>query len=480
MKQDDKLIELAIQDLSLQTRFPEAIKMIAEVIDHQKITSETWENWLNNQIINQDITQPNYSEILSRIITLKAIILPQTTPTLLNWLNLHPNQQFYKSSFEFQQRFYYHYQKVASHKNSCLLSHLSQGVNYLLKEVFNQNVTPQSVAIFLNHQQSIWKNCLPALVNNFINDLDYIANHLEPLEKLTKNDLVDQNQRLYFQEFFYSDYEFWLPLIKSQNKSPLPCYFAFAKLFELLKQNRISAYFYQISQGKAPNKIFKSAFGKRRYELYLGLLIYREIPWLEKVRNPHVVLNTISVFLTGAGLMFLFATLKSFNATEAKTSQTFAQKEQSNLIFENHYQSREKPKIEQNLSSQTGKSLDSFSPNKQAIKKIVDELIPEISLKYNLPQKSGTHNAYYQIITTLKETLKISGAMSYSGVIEGEWTITTETLSEQEEKWFAKIIHYQQDLPNFYGKYGMIDQITMNQLKHDIREKIEARLSLEK
>jgi hypothetical protein len=489
MRLDDQTITLGIQNLIFDNRFADSVEMIAEIIDNLEITSESWENLFNSQEITKILIDPVSSEAIARLLTLKAIILPESLPELLNWLNLYPNQQFKNSSFEFQQKFYDQYQKVATQKRSGLSSRLYQGVNQLLIGVFQNQINRKMVVTLLNNNQSIWQIGLKPLVRNFEKDLEYIANNFEQIAEIIKNNLARNHQNhqdQYLKEFLYSDYHFWLPLIKED--SDLSCYLPFAKLFELLKVDRLAAYFYQLSQGKVPHQVFLSAFGKRPYELYLGLLVKRDIPWVEKLQNTHLILNTISVCLTGAGLLLLLATLKSFNATEVQSSGILAQKGQHNLAFSknktqlNNQELPDKANLKESqnsnnqltaLAPETAKNSDLFYPNREAIKKVVYDLIPEISQEYNLPQKSGAHNAYYEIIATLKTTLDITGPMSYSGVIEGEWKITTETLEQQQQKWFGKIRVYQKSIPNFYGKYGVIDRVTLNQLKHDIREQIK-------
>ncbi|GEM_PF-1983080 len=302
---DEQKIKSAIKTLMSRIK-DEAIKDLADVIDNTAITTKNWENWFDGQGANKAISQPISSELMARLLTLRAMILPKTLPDLLRWLEMEVNQGFKQASLDFQSEFYPVFKNITPHKINILHDKLAQGIAVLLPKLLEKTtttITTETVKDLLENNNSFWRHCRQSLVKNFEDDLQVISNKSFELQKLISTsqtskinnsqyrDNSSQNQPpKSLSDYFCCDVELWKPIIKvltflNPQSKIIPDYLAFGELFAQLAQSqneyRISAYFYQVSQRKVPNETFINAFGFNNEIPYLGIIIKRDIPATE-------------------------------------------------------------------------------------------------------------------------------------------------------------------------------------------------------
>jgi hypothetical protein len=356
---DEKKVKSAIKNLTSQTKFPEAVQAIAEVIDSEQITVENWETWFNDQGAKKALTRPISSETMARLLTLRAILIPETLPELLDWLNLKVNEKLLASSLDFQQRFYHNYRELCLEKLNPLLDKLAQGIAHLLLRLLENNLDPEIVTELLTDPKSAWKGCRDNLLNQFGYDLEYISKHRKELATMLNSGINRNNQDQSLKDVFNCNPKLWIPIIKywnnlSMGAYPLPNYLTFAQLFEQLNSHknsyRIAAYFYQISQGKVDNQLFIKAFNKHDSVTYLGLTIRRDIPAAEIARrsasqgisntgnffreNAQWFFSLFIVLLIVSGVIFLPSLLKTLFPPKPEISE----KLQNKAIKEENFQ----------------------------------------------------------------------------------------------------------------------------------------------
>ncbi|MCW9683258.1 hypothetical protein FJR41_021095, partial [Dolichospermum planctonicum UHCC 0167] len=106
---------------------PEAVGVIVAGLENENVTAEDWETLFNKEGAEIAIKQKIYSPQLVRLITLRAIVIPETLPEFLAWLNMQEVKkpdQHQTISLEFQ-------------KDIGLLfprpqEQLTKGINYLI------------------------------------------------------------------------------------------------------------------------------------------------------------------------------------------------------------------------------------------------------------------------------------------------------------------------------------------------------------
>jgi len=248
---------------------PEAVGVIIAGLENENVTAEDWETLFNKEGAEIAIKQKIYSPQLVRLITLRAIVIPETLPEFLAWLNMQEVKkpdQHQTISLEFQ-------------KDIGLLfprpqEQLTKGINYLLMNLLSKQISVDCVYWLLTTDGSAWAYAQKEFITDVKYDLqlicDYFARQLD-------------------QKFFKRRKQVWASLIsdwrsiqkgnhKSEEYQPL------AELLARLKEYELAAYFYQVSQGNVANDLFY----KMAYEKYLQIHPHpTNVPY-QKYRNSHI------------------------------------------------------------------------------------------------------------------------------------------------------------------------------------------------
>ena len=132
--------------------------------------------------------------------------------------------------------------------------------------MLKQEISPESIQ-WLFIKGRVWDVCL----SQFISDVYY---DLRLISQQSKTDIKNFDSLQF-------PLEIWQELIDGYNNElNLPAiarYLSLAQLFELLEDYKLCAYFYQVSQGYVPQKIFEIAFGHvGTPTTFLGLEIHAE------------------------------------------------------------------------------------------------------------------------------------------------------------------------------------------------------------
>lgn len=86
---DEQALKSAIKNLmGSSTVKPEAVDAVIEALGNNQINTQYWHTLFDGQGARNAITQKIYSPQMLRLLTLRALIIPQTLPEYLNWLNI--------------------------------------------------------------------------------------------------------------------------------------------------------------------------------------------------------------------------------------------------------------------------------------------------------------------------------------------------------------------------------------------------------
>ena len=250
---------------------PEAVRVIVEGLEDENVTPEDWETLFNKEGAEIAIKQKIYSPQTVRLITLRAIVIPETLQEFLAWLNIQKSKkpdEHQTVSLEFQKDI----------RPLFPQEQLTKGINYLILNLLNKQISVDCVYWLLTTDGSAWVYARKKFITDVKYDLQLIGDYVT---------------RRLDHKFFKCRKQVWASLIsnwrsiqkethKSEEYQPL------AELLARLKEYELAAYFYQVSQGNVTNDLFY----KMAYEKYLRLrpnskILFDEVAY-QKYRNSHI------------------------------------------------------------------------------------------------------------------------------------------------------------------------------------------------
>ncbi len=252
-----KAVKAAIQSLiNISQVKPPAVETIIDTLENQQLNTQEWYRLFDAEGATTAITEKIYSSPLARLMTLRAIVIPETLPEFLGWLNIQPSKQpseAESTSLQFQSAIRQYFPKEK----------LGAGINLLIPYLLKGEISPESMWLFL--KDGVWAVCRSQLINDVRCDLELI-------HQQSKTDRKNFNNLKF-------PLEIWQELIDGYNNNlNLPAIAkcsSLARLFYLLVDYKLCAYFYQVSQGYVPQKIFEIAFPQAAsIETFLGLEIH--------------------------------------------------------------------------------------------------------------------------------------------------------------------------------------------------------------
>ena len=270
---DEEALKTAIRTLMNSSQVkPDAVQTIIKALNNEEITSPYWQTLFDGQGAKTAISQKIYSPQMVRLITLRAMVIPETLPEFLTWLNVkggNHNDDNQTVSLNFQ----------AAIGKQFPQEQLSAGITLLLPHLLNQQITPETFHwIFIKDR--VWDVCK----NEFITNVRY------DLEIISKICLIPQKNQTFPLESLKYQNGIWAKLINSWRSIiagyyQIEEYKPLAQLLEILQEYPLSAYFYQVSEGSVPKNVFFAAApnpSKNPYQLtWLGLTINRQVTLLD-------------------------------------------------------------------------------------------------------------------------------------------------------------------------------------------------------
>ncbi|QOV23982.1 hypothetical protein [Anabaenopsis elenkinii] len=266
-----KAIKAAIQSLiNISQVKPPAVKTIIDTLENQQLNTQEWYSLFDAQGATTAITEKIYSSPLARLMTLRAIVIPETLPEFLGWLNIQPGKQpseYHNTSLQFQGAIGDYFPQ----------EQLAKGIKLLLPKLLQKHISPESIN-WLLVKGSAWAVFRHRLINDVRYDLELIHQQSDTDAKQFDNLNFPQKiwQELIMCRQFVIDDSYKLSYYK-----PL------AQLFELLQEYDLSAYFYQVSDAIVSKNVFLGACPNPSNEPYsptiLGLTFKRKISPVETI-----------------------------------------------------------------------------------------------------------------------------------------------------------------------------------------------------
>ncbi|MDY6802803.1 MAG: hypothetical protein SXA11_03220 [Cyanobacteriota bacterium] len=262
---DEARIKTAIK--GLMGGSPIRQEWIQVLLQSDRVTPENWKTIFDDLGATTGIKQKNSNPQTVRLLTLRAILVPETLPEYLEWFGIDgkaskKEDDRQKISLEFQGKL----------KND--ISQLEPLIDETMKSVLEQILTKKiSIPAFswlLTAPKSLWSSYKQPLIENIKSDLKSIGKSLGNPESssLIYGDSVWQN--------LSSSWE-------RRNTKANKYYQPFADLFEKLGDYELASYFYQVSKGVVPKNVFREAFGNKDEHDIWGLTLKREITWDERL-----------------------------------------------------------------------------------------------------------------------------------------------------------------------------------------------------
>ncbi|MGK7873617.1 MAG: hypothetical protein AB4426_10000 [Xenococcaceae cyanobacterium] len=497
---DEAQLQSAIKRLMNHREAPDAVQVIADYLD---IDQEYWDELFDNQgafnAIRQKIYAPNYV----RLLTLRAIVIPDTLPKFLTWiegakLSNQRNQNIY---LNFQFSLFYHFTTV---QDSKLKIKLAEGIKVILPNLIRQNITANAVAQLLTEESSIWSSCLNKLVQDIKADLDLICQYgqstSEALLKcpseiwenlinywiditaennpsedvspenaegvLSENGLPENglSENVHSEDGLSED-------APSKNTiSELEIYKPLAELFKKLEEYKLSAYFYQVSEGIVPKDVFQAAFSNdtdaRETDLF-GLLLQRQITMDEKIIDflrkkkkriesrikfifPKLLYASILICGGMLGGMLIEDRYNILDATPKQPEQVVHHREDPPTT----------PPLEDVPDSILTIAKDSFETTRKSIQGIVSDF------ESNLDKQN-------EIVPKISKAMTGNEGLLHAGVILNDDEAKNQNFEKERNKWIQAIYNCQKNQLKFAnpdGKIDSVDGVTANAIKLAVYE----------
>ncbi|MDM3860797.1 MAG: hypothetical protein PT118_13320 [Aphanizomenon gracile PMC644.10] len=270
---DEAALKSAIRSLmNSSTVKPEAVQEIVKGLENKDVTADYWESLFNAQGAEKAIKQKIYSSQMVRLITLRAMVIPESLPQFLAWLNIQSGKKPDENqtvSLDFQKAIRASFPK----------EQLTKGIRYLLLNLLNKKISVDSLCWLLMIDGSAWVYAQRQFITDIQDDLQLIYDHFssprtssksssytDPNSVLTSSSsFPPQNDSQFhhvqppikkdsWQDNFKYQKQIWANLINSwqgiqQGYYKIEEYQPFAELFENFRQYELAAYFYQVSDG---------------------------------------------------------------------------------------------------------------------------------------------------------------------------------------------------------------------------------------
>lgn len=462
---DEAAIETALKGLISGSQIkPEWLQNLILRLQTGQLTSEYLNNLFDNLGATNAAKQGNANAQMIRLLTLRAIFIPQTLAEYLNWLNItgeakkEDEKQKISLELQFQLK---NYQKS-------LEPLIAAGMNRALYQILGKKIPIPAFCWLLKTKGSLWSAYSSRIKQQVRHDLEYLGNNL-----------LDTNIDKESGELICGN-ALWKKLISWLKSRRGRCnyYQPFADLFSELPDYELAAYFYQVSNEKVPKSIFIAAFSKFKstYEaIIFGLNVQKELTAADKmmivIHKYGIPVAITCLVLISHGLFFVLGyQVGKFNTrTIAKQEKSESPLASSEILTDTETNS-----ISKISSAKMEKALDNFSTTSSVIKQIVAELEKEI-----LTQNSNiftAEEARLKIIQAIKQILESDIELQYAAAIENELVVEPVKYLVVQKQWIEAIYSYQKKF--FSDGFGYIeaDKQTADRLKCDVADLLEINL----
>jgi len=241
-----------------------------------QVQDSDWEVIFNAQGAAQARSQGIYSPQMVRLLTLRAIVLPETLPEFLSWMQKRGKQEdHYQVSETFQSEIKSSISGIAGNAQNFTLK-ITQGVKLIIPRLIEQPELLENVVWLLSFPSGLWKHIYSQQV---VRDIDHDLSLMNPKVRQLPNlhskiihhekwEKLANDVKVYWQDRYYPH----------QTQ-----YQALAELFDKLESPKIAAFFYQIGYGEVPKRIFAEVSNGGRNSNVYGLTLKKQVSFPESL-----------------------------------------------------------------------------------------------------------------------------------------------------------------------------------------------------
>ncbi|MBD2134611.1 hypothetical protein H6F47_19795 [Sphaerospermopsis sp. FACHB-1094] len=384
---DEAALKAGIRSLMNSSQVkPEAVEEIVKAVENEQVTDEYWENLFNGQGADKAIKQKIYSPQMVRLMTIRAMVLPETLPQFLAWLKIQPGKKLDENqmmSLELQKAI----------RKSFPKEQLSAGIKYLLPKLLDEKISVDSLSWLLAMEGSAWVYAQKEFFNDIKYDLQLIHDHCSNSNNLypnsvLKNQIKTQNDS--WQNNLKCEKKIWETLIHNwkgiqQRLYIIEGYQPLAELFENFKEYDLAAYFYQIQEGEVKKDLFDlvtdSPYRRRSSSVVFGLSLVRKknlidhafdfIIFIVEYDMKLGLVVPLSLVILVSGWFIGTKTWQSY------TSATDIEKSLCSKTFNDPQENKDCQVILRNNDELTGSGIYPFNEIKTLIPAIVNDVVEE-------------------------------------------------------------------------------------------------------
>ena len=483
---------------------PEAVQVIVEGLENKEIKSDYWETLFNKEGADIAIKQKIYSPQMVRLITLRAMVIPETLPQFLAWLNIQGGRkpdEHQTISLEFQKAIRALFPKAQ----------IAEGIRYLLLNLLNQKISVDSLCWLLTTNGSAWVYAQKQFITDIQDDLQLIHDHFsspktayksspyaDPNSVLTSSSPVksENDSQLHhvqppikkdsWQNDFKCQKQIWATLINSwqgikQGRSKREEYQTFAELFDKFRQYDLAAYFYQVSDGIVDKDLYYEVANQqhRRSPVVFGLRLEPKKNLIDHVLD-FITLEVDMKIQFVVPLSLLILVSGWFIGTKTWQSYTSATDIEKSLCSKTFPSGKNKDIKNCPVIVLKPETSYSFSEIQQLIPAVVDDIVIEKTnsgqtsnnVKINSQQISGTTGENKTEESIRKEVIKkLENLTGSTGLKYGDLKSGKKATDLAIQKqWVTAIYNYQIKSNVTYQKIAdnAKDSDLYNKLKNDI------------
>ncbi|TPX29210.1 hypothetical protein [Cylindrospermopsis raciborskii] len=501
---DEAALKSALRSLANSSQVkPESVETIVNGLNNKDVTREYWHSLFNAQGIDRAIKEKIYSPQIVRLMTLRALVIPETLPEFLQWLNIQKGSNVdgnQRVSLELQKKIQPLFPK----------EQIGAGITYLLPSLLGGKISVDGLCWLLAKSggDTIWAYGRNQFINNIKYDLQLIYNYYsKPIVGL-----FDESTLKCKAEVWRSLINRWQGIRGGYKKCEK--YRPLAQLFEQFKEYDLAGYFYQVSDGVVKKDLFDEIpkAQNRPSPVIYGLGIEREVTledilidlvnsivnfFNQDVDMKLVFVIPVSLLILGSGW---FVGAKTWQYVYANEAEKFLCEKSGGgencpvivLDGKTHYSFNEikqvipkvvKQVVEQQTKAPTAESTQSIKSS-ELTKEEQNSEQQDIKEKVieNLIQILGDRNLEYQDLNStdkIEEAVKTQWVIAvYSYQLKSKIDQKITTQDSNKEECFLQIFFCRQKNIKTEETYSLEAKLTNDieaKLTNDINEKIKPR-----
>ncbi|MFL0604939.1 hypothetical protein [Cylindrospermopsis raciborskii] len=243
---DEAALKSALRSLANSSQVkPESVETIVDGLNNKDVTREYWYSLFNAQGTDRAIKENIYSPQIVRLMTLRALVIPETLPEFLQWLNIQKGSNVdgnQRVSLELQKKIQPLFPKEK----------IGAGITYLLPSLLAGKISVDGLCWLLAKSggDTIWAYGRNQFINNIKYDLQLIYNYYsKPIVGPFNESTLECGA-----EAWKSLINRWQDIRRMYKKCEK--YRPLAQLFERFKECNLAGYFYQVSNGFVKKDLF--------------------------------------------------------------------------------------------------------------------------------------------------------------------------------------------------------------------------------